>query len=104
AEFQKAGGRVKLNETSRLLTVDRRRIPTAATLPAEASVEWRVTMLVPSGIAYDQYEMQFIGLTLESFKKNEAFLGDIIATLVHDEAAIGAVAPTDPAIPGAGIR
>ncbi len=94
AELKKIGGSVKVTEENGYRIIDLRRPPTKTDLPSsEQSMDWRITVLYPSGIAHDQYVLQFIGLTLESYEKNKEYLDGILKTIRYENADAAPLPP-----------
>ncbi len=85
----KTGGSVTIREFGGIQLIDIRRPPASPSgNDAEDSMEWRITLLYPSGIGHDQYELRFIGLTVESYKANQEWLTKMLDTLQYDDAGV----------------
>jgi hypothetical protein len=90
AELKKNGGSVTITELGEGRMIDLRRKPlTATTGPATAPsnelMEWRITLLYPSGVVHEQYTLHFIGLTVEAYEANKALLNEIVQSIKYDE-------------------
>lgn len=93
--IEKAGGILSIRDLGEVRVVERRDISRSATIsgttaPAttlsdaiQRPIEWRITLFVPSGINYEQYEMQFIDLTPAGLLLNEKLLSEIVASLKY---------------------
>ncbi|HEY0009280.1 MAG TPA: hypothetical protein VGB55_11190 [Tepidisphaeraceae bacterium] len=83
------GQTVQTRDVGEIRMIERLRVPASATTPTGevALVDWRLTLFVPSGIKYDQYELKFFDLTPDSFKRNEHFFRQLLGSVKHDAAA-----------------
>ncbi len=87
--LKKIGGSVTIREIGDIRIIDLRRPPsTASTKPSEDPMEWRITLLYSSGLGHDQYELKFIGLTVESYEANKEWLTKMLDTLRYDDAGM----------------
>jgi hypothetical protein len=86
ADARKVGGSVTVRQVGDLRIVDSRRPSGDSSQPdSERGFEWRITLFYPSGIAHDQFAMQFIGLTVASYQKNKELLDEVIKTIRYDD-------------------
>lgn len=95
--IEAAGGSLTVRDIGEARAVERREItsasaPTAtapsthpATLPADAVVDWRIHLFVPSGLRYNQYELNLLDVQAEQFLQDEAFLASILGSLRYAE-------------------
>ena len=81
--------RQSVGEPRPLTTYDAQNQPHTTT---ESPFNWVVSALVPSGDAYQVYELSFLGLTKSQYDKDKEFLNDILGTLRY--AGDGAPPPT----------
>jgi hypothetical protein len=79
------GGSVTIRERGDIQVFDIRRPPEKSANPKEDPMEWRVTILRSSGIGYEQYELKFIGLTVEAYQLNHEWVAKLFETLKFDE-------------------
>lgn len=79
-------GFVRVTNTGDLWMIDLRRKPLDSQVqPSEQLIEWRITLLYPRGVMYEQYTLQFIGLTVEAYEKNKDLLTEILQSIRYDE-------------------
>jgi hypothetical protein len=89
AELKKNGGGVSITEAGDLRIIDFRRMPAnATTVPAEQQIDWRITLLYPRGVMHEQYTLQFIGLSVETYEKNKALLNDVVKSIKYDDSGL----------------
>jgi len=88
AEIIKAGGDVRVREIGAVQIIERRRMPNPASQPADTPVDWRVTLFVPSGVGYEQYEIKVIDLPVTTLSNNQAMIESIFSSLKHDDAPL----------------
>lgn len=86
ADAKKIGGSVTVRQVGDLRIVDSRRPLGDASQPdTDRGFEWRITIFYPSGIAHDQFAMQFIGLTVASYQINKQLLDEVLQTIRYDD-------------------
>jgi hypothetical protein len=84
-QLQKLGGGVTVRVAGDVKVIDIRRLPTTVADPKSDIVEWRVILYKPAGVSYEQYELKFIGLTVQAYRDNAAWLSKMLETLKYDD-------------------
>ncbi len=92
--------KVELSTQGKLKVLERQRLgsvpPHSPSLAAAAGVviddspllEWTWTFLAPRGQVFDVYELNFIGLTSDDFKADQAFLRSLLGSVELSDAAL----------------
>ncbi|HEX8340748.1 MAG TPA: hypothetical protein VF624_07560 [Tepidisphaeraceae bacterium] len=80
---------INATDTGDVRSIHRRRVATtgATSQPVESAtetVDWRISLFVSRGVRYQQYEMNFLGLTPAAYARNRQLLEAVIASLAYD--------------------
>ncbi len=84
--LKKNGGNCFVRESSNMIFIDRRKMPSTTTQSTELppTVEWRMFILVPAGIGYEQFEINCFDLSPEAYQKNADLIAEVFSTIRQD--------------------
>ena len=65
----------------------------------EQIFKWTISVLAPTGDAYQRYDLNFVGLTKSQYDQDKEFLQGILSTLTYGTGGAGAASPAT-TVPG----